>query len=255
MPAVFSSHANHARCLRFCRELGIPVVVLACLTYWLAAGGLDLAAERYFYYQGVGNGWPVGNLPLLRFLHDYGCWLALSMAIAGLIAGIAAIWARPLRRHWRAAVFFPLLMIIGPGLLVNSAFKNHWGRPRPSQIVEFGGTRPYSPPWRPTAYKQGVSFPSGHASMGFYLLSPYFLYRRRNMGLSLVWLASGLLGGAVMGVMRMAQGGHFLTDVLWSGGVVYVTGWFLAAWLLRPPALTAISRGERAGYNQDQRCR
>jgi membrane-associated PAP2 superfamily phosphatase len=236
MPDPIPPHANHGRFQRIGWELGLPLVLLACLSYWLAAGGLDLAAQRYFYTQGAGNGWPVGNLPVFRFLYRYGSWLGLSMAIVGLIMGIAAIWVRSWRDKWRAAVFFPLLMIIGPGLLVNSAFKNHWGRPRPVQIVEFGGTQAYSPPWLPSAYKQGKSFPSGHASMGFYLLAPYFLYRHRRRGLSLVWLGTGLLGGALMGVMRMAMGGHFLSDVMWSGGVVYITGWFLAAWLLPPPA-------------------
>jgi len=225
-------------------ELGLPLLLLGCLSYWLSKGGLDLAAQRCFYVQGAGNGWPVGSLPMFRWLHDYGCWLALAMAIGGLIVAVAAIWVPAWRDKWRAAVFFPLLMVIGPGLLVNSAFKNHWGRPRPSQIVEFGGNQPYSPPWMPTAYEQGVSFPSGHASMGFYLLAPYFLYRYRHRGLALAWLASGFLGGALMGVMRMAMGGHFLTDVVWSGGVVYITGWFLAAWLLPPPVCDCRAAGE-----------
>lgn len=236
MPAPISPHAKHRRFRRVLWELGLPLALLACISYWLAAGGLDLAAQRAFYTRNAGNGWPAGSLPLFRFLHDYGCWPALAMAIAGLVAAIAAIRVRPCRDKWRAAVFFPLLMVTGPGLLVNTTFKDHWGRPRPSQTVEFGGTQPYAPPWQPTAYQQGASFPSGHASMGFYLMAPYFLYRYRHRGWSLAWLAAGLLGGALMGVMRMAQGGHFLTDVIWSGGVVYITGWLLAAWLLPAPA-------------------
>jgi len=37
-------------------------------------------------------------------------------------------------------------------------------------------------------------------------------------------LAAGLLYGALMGLARMIQGGHFLTDVIWSGILVYLTG-------------------------------
>jgi membrane-associated PAP2 superfamily phosphatase len=37
-------------------------------------------------------------------------------------------------------------------------------------------------------------------------------------------LAGGLSYGLLMGVARMAQGGHFPSDVLWAGGMVYLVG-------------------------------
>ena len=37
-------------------------------------------------------------------------------------------------------------------------------------------------------------------------------------------LLAGACYGALMGVARMAQGGHFPSDVLWAGGVVYLVG-------------------------------
>jgi membrane-associated PAP2 superfamily phosphatase len=38
--------------------------------------------------------------------------------------------------------------------------------------------------------------------------------------LSIIALATGIAYGIVMGIARMAQGGHFPTDVLWSGIIV-----------------------------------
>jgi membrane-associated PAP2 superfamily phosphatase len=38
---------------------------------------------------------------------------------------------------------------------------------------------------------------------------------------------AGLFYGALMGLTRMIQGGHFLTDVIWAGCLVYLTGLFL----------------------------
>jgi hypothetical protein len=37
-------------------------------------------------------------------------------------------------------LFILLSVILGPGLLVNLVFKDHWGRPRPRQVVALGGT-------------------------------------------------------------------------------------------------------------------
>ena len=43
-----------------------------------------------------------------------------------------------------------------------------------------------------------------------------------------MFLVLGLLGGGVLGLARIAQGQHFLSDVIWSGGMVYLTGVILS---------------------------
>jgi len=60
--------------------------------------------------------------------------------------------------------------------------------------------------------------------MGFYLLTPAFLLYRRRRGLALGFVALGLTWGSVLGVARIAQGGHFPSDVLWSAGMTYLSG-------------------------------
>ncbi|MFM9735641.1 phosphatase PAP2 family protein, partial [Streptomyces niveiscabiei] len=92
-------------------------------------------------------------------------------------------------------------------------FKDHWGRPRPEHIADFGGSAHYVPPLLPSRQcDRNCSFPSGHAAAGFWLISGAWVWtghRRR-------WLTGGLLFGAVIGLTRIAQGGHFLSDVLAS---------------------------------------
>jgi membrane-associated PAP2 superfamily phosphatase len=39
-----------------------------------------------------------------------------------------------------------------------------------------------------------------------------------------------------MGATRVVQGGHFTSDILWAGGIVYLTGALLARWLLCDPS-------------------
>jgi membrane-associated PAP2 superfamily phosphatase len=64
----------------------------------------------------------------------------------------------------------------------------------------------------------GNSFPSGHASIGFYLLVLYFILNKKKSFLFL-----GLAYGGIMALGRMVQGGHFLSDVLTSWFIVYIT--------------------------------
>jgi membrane-associated PAP2 superfamily phosphatase len=73
----------------------------------------------------------------------------------------------------------------------------------------------------------GMSFPSGHASMGFYLMAPAFLlFHRRRLAHSFVLV--GLAGGLALGITRILQGAHFPSDVLWSAGFVYLSSLAMA---------------------------
>src|SRR6202007_2501046 len=107
----------------------------------------------------------------------------------------------------------------GPGLVTNAILKDHWGRARPTQITEFGGTKAFTPALVPARQcERNCSFVAGHPALGFYLVSFGFLVpppRRR------VVEAIAIATGALFGAARIAQGGHFLSDVVFSGLVVY----------------------------------
>ena len=122
----------------------------------------------------------------------------------------------------RPALYLVLVVALGPGLVVNLAFKDHWGRPRPRDVVELGGRQPFLPLWVPGDDRQAKSFPCGHCSMGFYLGVPYLLLKRRRRLAAWGFLGLGLVAGGMLGVARMMAGGHFLSDVVWSGGMVWI---------------------------------
>lgn len=118
----------------------------------------------------------------------------------------------------RISIIILLSLAIGPGLLVNTVFKDNWGRPRPYQVLRGGKT--FFPVWKYNwGNKKDNSFPCGHASMGFFLGVPLLARNKRRNGLIL-----SFAGGALVGTVRILQGGHFLSDVIFCAIIV----WFSA---------------------------
>jgi membrane-associated PAP2 superfamily phosphatase len=213
---------------RTAQDFLLPLALLLAGTALIAATGLDLTLEGHFYRPGLG--WAGREGQPWRFLYDYGRLPGYLLGAGGGIL-FGASYISPAARAWRKqALFLVLLLALGPGLLVNTVFKEHWGRPRPSHLQVFGGVeqKAYHQVWERGVSGTGKSFPSGHAAAAFYLVAPYFVLRRRFPGYARLALAFGLCYGLIMGVARMAQGGHFPSDVLWAGGIVYLTGALLS---------------------------
>ncbi len=211
------------------REVWLVLAVLVGGTALIAATGADLMVASHFYRPG---GWPIGELFLWKLLYHFDRYPALALAIFGLWATCYSYY-KPHWRIWRRqGIFLVLLLALGPGLLVNATFKDHWGRPRPRELVQFGGKKAFLQPWQPGTDGDGRSFPSGHASAAFYLTAPYFIYRRYKPRLAKRWLLGGTAFGLAMGYARIAQGGHFPSDILWAWGIVYLVAVFLTATIL-----------------------
>lgn len=200
----------------------LPGVVLVGLTipFWTTRLDLSMAAR----FHTPATGWEQGSEQPWRALKHYGVMPAWVIGIGALGVFAASFRRRRARPHRRAALYLVLVLVIGPGVVVNDVFKENWGRPRPLDVVELGGDRAYVAPWVKSPKEMGGSFASGHAAMGFYLLVPYFLLRRRAPARALAVALAGLAYGSLMGLARMIQGAHFLSDVLWALGFVYLTG-------------------------------
>lgn len=219
-------------------ELALPLAVLAALTavFWLTR--LDLAAADAFRTPCCS--WPMAERPFWRFLYLYGIFLGVALAAAAVVALPLAYWyPRRLGRWRRPALFLILAALLGPGLVVNVAFKDHYGRPRPREVQELGGVQRFLPVWVPGADREAKSFPCGHCAMGFYVATPYLVLRRRRRGLALGFAAAGLVSGGLLGVARMMAGGHFLSDVIWSAGMVWLVALALHRALRVDAALAA----------------
>lgn len=203
-------------------DFAIPLCAAFFLTIVLYLTDADLAIEGWFYSPATG--WFLGKENPWYWLYEYGNIPALLLSGGGLLVFVASFFRRELIPYRKIGLFFITFMIFGPGLLVNAGFKDHWGRPRPADIVHFGGSQPFHHAWERGEAGRGKSFPSGHAAVGFFLFSPFFILRHRSRKWATLFLCLGIAYGILMGTGRMIQGGHFPTDVLWSGAFTYLTG-------------------------------
>lgn len=214
--------------------------------FLVSCGGLvlfpaiDLRASALFYRPGAG--FFLGDWAPFRLAHD-----DLSYAVIGLVVilGAALLGAVVARRPMlgldvRAALYLLLALALGPGLTVNTVFKDHWGRARPAQITAFGGDKKFSPAFVPSDQcARNCSFPAGDPAMGFYLVSLAFLAeapRRRRWGIT-----GAIAAGAALGLVRLAQGGHFLSDIVASGFIVCAVSWALHRILIAHDGIAALA--------------
>ena len=176
--------------------------------------GIDLAVAAAFH----ANGGFAGGDPVLKVVR--GVFLYLPVLV---MAGFLAAWAlgrlgvplpARLRPGGRSVLFLALGMALGPGLLVNMVLKDHWHRPRPVQVSEFGGPLEFRPWYRTDgACVANCSFVSGETSSAFWLVGPALLAPPPLRGPAVV---GALLAGAATATLRLAFGGHFLSDVLFA---------------------------------------
>lgn len=205
---------------------------IAALLLLILFPAIDLAASTVFYRPG--EGFPLEHEPLFRLvmkgLPDIVIGATVVAAVLGLVAAISGrVWfsATP-----RRALYLLVSLIIGPGLLVNTLFKDHWGRARPHQIVEFGGTTHFSPAFLLSDQcVRNCSFASGHAALAFWVIAFALLAPARWRP----WAVAGALAtGALVGLMRIAQGAHFLSDVLAAAILVVGVNLILKRLILDP---------------------
>ena len=197
----------------------------------LAITDVDLQLSDQFYLPSLG--WYHADDAPWRWLYDYGQYPAIGLAVGAFGVFVGSHWRSVWRSHRRRCLFVVLAVALGPGLAVNGVLKPLWGRPRPRHVMQFGGDKAYRAWYQPAGLSAAAdkSFPSGHAAMGFVLAAGVVLLPRRSAGLRWAWMAGALSYGGLMGLARIVQGGHFLSDVLWSAGVVILVTWGLSALL------------------------
>ncbi|MBM3547555.1 MAG: phosphatase PAP2 family protein [Alphaproteobacteria bacterium] len=205
-------------------HLALFALAAIIFTLW---PGIDLAAAKLFFHDGRWLGSERAGVEGFRRLAAI---LVFGVpVVAVLLWLLGRVIGRP--TGGRAAIVLALSLALGPGLIINGILKEHWGRARPSQTAEFGRDKIFTPALRPTDQcERNCSFASGEAALGFGLTALALVIGRS------VWLIPGLVLGVMLALVRMAAGGHFLSDVIFGGLIASATGLAVYALVYRRQA-------------------
>lgn len=197
------------------------LVGAAALLLFLVLPSLDTTITHVFY---GGRGRFIGNRSLVfvasRDLFNVVLYLTCTVTVIGLF--VAGRSAGPcLGLAFNKWLFLALCLIIGPLVVTNIGLKDHWGRARPRDVVEFGGAKAFTPVFPPANQcDHNCSFVSGEASSIYVIFfAAAFLLRRHARRM----IALGIILGSLAGLTRIAQGGHFLSDVVFAGVFMALT--------------------------------
>jgi membrane-associated PAP2 superfamily phosphatase len=201
--------------------LGATGLALSVLVFMLWPT-LDLRVSQAFFDMPSAT-FPANNIPWVHALYVATPWMSRSLFVLCCL-GLLYLKIRPqaqrlgLQRRLIAWVF---MAIVGLGVVVDWGLKDNVGRPRPEQLQVFGADKPFVPAFQwSTHCDVNCSFVSGHAASGFSLMAwgMWAGWQRRQK-----FLLMGMVAGAAIGAVRVAQGGHFFSDVVFSGWAVWLT--------------------------------
>ncbi len=222
-------------------RLWLPAFAVAAALFTLFPA-IDLAVARPFW-GGSYDLWPIeAQVPAVAAVRQairYLVWVPVWVVGLGALASLAG--ARlPAAFSPRAFIFLALTYALGPGLLANTLLKEQWGRARPYEVAAFGGSAPFTPALLPSG-ADGLSFVSGEVAMAAASVALCFLVRGRARAILLV---AGCAVTAVIAFIRMAQGGHFLSDVVFAVLLVWLVAWLCHSAVFRwAPAAPAARPG------------
>lgn len=220
----------------------IPLV-LGTVVFWLT--DLDRGIVALFYQpEHPVHRWPFAQGTFWDLVYDSDRYITIALAVAGLGLILLGQVRRDLRLLRVYGLFVVLSLTLGPGLVVNVLLKDNTGRPRPNQIVEFGGQATYHPLFVLGERGVGKSFPSGHSSVGFVIAMFWFLWRKESPALARSFLVLALALGLLLGFQRVISGSHFPSDILWSAGLSMLVPLLLYYFVLRVPQREAYWRNQ-----------
>ncbi len=193
--------------------------VLVTLLVFRLFPGLDLAVAAPFY---DGHNHFIGQTTAGEALRR--AFSLMPFLVAGLMLGLYGLQRLGPWRHWapsgRGLVFLLASLALGPGLLVNVVLKDHSHRPRPVQTDIFGGTMAFRPVGTfDGACASNCSFVSGEGASAFWTAAPALLLPAASQPAALI---GALCLGVAASLLRIAFGGHYLSDTIMAALLVWL---------------------------------
>jgi lipid A 4'-phosphatase len=198
---------------------------------------LDLAVSRYFYgfVDSSHNVFAWRISPPLMLARNVGLWIG-TVLVAPAVAALVVKLVLPRRKIFisgRAVVFLIATLALAPGLVVNVLLKDHWGRPRPIDVTQFGGTQHFTAWWDPRGdCPANCSFVSGDVAGAFWTIAPAALAPPQWRALA---YGAALALGTGMAAIRVMAGAHFVSDTVFAGVFTFLIIWLVHGLIYRWP--------------------
>jgi len=197
---------------------------------------LDLMIAAPFHAISLhGNPFGLRIYPPLLLARDIGLWVGTAV-IVPVVAALVLKLLLPRRRlllSGRAILFLMTTVALGPGLLANVVLKDHWDRPRPIEVTQFGGPLHFVAWWDPRGEcDKNCSFVSGDVSGAFWTIAPAALVPPPWRALA---YGAALTLGIGMAAARIMMGGHFFTDTVFAGVFTFLIIWVVHGLIYRWP--------------------
>jgi lipid A 4'-phosphatase len=197
---------------------------------------LDLMISTPFYAITSGtNDFGLRVYESVATARDLGLWVG-TVIIVPVLAALILKLILPKHRlliPGRAVVFLIATLALAPGLVVNVLLKDHWGRPRPIDVTQFGGDQHFVAWWDPRGdCPKNCSFVSGDVSGAFWTLAPAALVPPPWRALA---YGAALALGTGMAALRVAAGAHFLSDTVFAGVFTFLIIWVVHGLIYRWP--------------------
>lgn len=218
------------------KQIPYPVIIIPIALFALLAPFtpfLDHQAANFFFSKEKG----FSTSGFVQAVYRWGPWPAWITSLSALYYLLKTRFSKKTHQISQKAQYFAFVMVfcmaVGSGLITNALLKSYWGRPRPIQVQEYGGTHPFRPFYCPNFSKtfkgnfRCRSFPSGHASTGFFFLALLPIgWRLRSKKMIFAGVALSILLGGVLSYARIAAGGHFFSDCVSSALVMWLIAIF-----------------------------
>ena len=201
---------------------------------------IDITVSALFYKPE--QNFLLRNTPLHLFVDS---WIRPSIKYLTVTLVVACVYKlflgkSPIKRRFNIVAFLFSSFLLGPVLLVNGLLKEFIGRARPKNIIEYGGTKIFSPAYFPADQcETNCSFVSGDAAVAFSTIAFALIFKGK---LRFQLVAIALSFGVLVSIYRLGTGAHFLSDTVLSGLLCILIILILERMLLRKADQTSKAR-------------
>ncbi len=213
------------------RQIFYFLIILIISFIFFELTEIDIFVQDQFY-NFSSRKWLIDRAdPVLRFIFYTGLkGILIALGISIFITYLISFRNKKLLIFRKPLLIVSLSMLTVP--LSISLLKEVTNVYCPSQIIRYGGKKPYIKVFEryPAEFQQqerGKCFPAGHASGGFALMALYFAFKdkkKRMLGLFL-----GFILGWIMGLYQMMKGVHFLSHT----AISMIISWIIILFIIR----------------------